>query len=104
MDIPVYCGFRHSICLLPGVEAQHLDYDGLASFVRRFQPRFDRVFIVLRAGILHQPEYEPEWRAAFGSFITDLVYGRLERYPGVTSGPEVRRTHVFAVDIAQIAP
>lgn len=103
MDIPVYCGFRHTLCLLPGASEQFLDHAGLRAFLKSPAGDFERAFLVLRAGIpTNSAEDEAQWRETFGPFIADLVFRRLGAYPGISGGPEVRRTHVFTIDLPRL--
>jgi len=102
MDIPVYCGFRHTLCLLPEA-SQPLDYAGLHAFLDSHAGDFDRAFLVLRAGIpANSAEDEAQWGEMFGPFIADLVFKRFEAYPDISAGPEVRRPHVFAISLTSI--
>lgn len=102
MDIPVYCGFRHTLCLLPGASDQYLDYAGLCAFLKSHAGDFERAFLVFRAGIpTNSSADEAQWREMFGPFIADLVFKRLGAYPGISIGPDVRRTYVFTVDLAR---
>lgn len=39
---------------------------------------------------------------SFGPFIADLLFKRLVSYPGILAGLEVRRTHVFILDLAPL--
>ncbi len=103
MDIPVYSGFRHTVCLLPKDSQQFLDYPGLKVFLKNHIKDFDRAFVLLRAGIPNtSPGDEAQWKEAFGPFVTDLVFNRLADYPEISPGPEVRRSHVFCIDLKNL--
>lgn len=103
MDIPLYCGFRHTVCFMPWqVEARHPRYEVLRDFLKRRGADFRRVFIVIRAGLPDDAGAEAQWQRYFGPFITDLIYGRLASYPGIRLDERTGSYYVFSVSWAEL--
>lgn len=98
MDIPMYCGFRHSLCFVPSNDAvYHPSFEQIQVYLNRHCREYNRIFIVLRAGLPPEPLFEPRWNAYFGPFITNLVFGRLSQYPVITPLPPVKDAFIFQV-------
>lgn len=96
MDIPLFCGFRQSLCFMPwDIKERHFQYDDLHSFLRKNRHRYRNVFIVIRAGLPPEPAFEAQWRAHFGDFVTDLVYGRLSACPEISHRETLEDAFVF---------
>ncbi len=103
MEIPLYCGFRRTVCFMPWlVEERHPRYEVLRDFLKRRGGDFRRVFIVIRAGLPDDPGAEAQWQRYFGPFITDLIYGRLAAYPGIRLDKRAENFYVFSIDCAEL--
>ncbi len=98
MDIPLVCGFRQTLCFMPwDIEARHFQYDDLLCFLRKNRHRYRNVFIIIRAGLPPEPVFEAQWRAYFGDFVTDLVYGRIGACPEISHCETLEDAFVFVV-------
>lgn len=98
MDIPLYCGFRQSLCFMPWEHDEwHLQYAVLQRFLAVNGSRYHRIFLIIRAGLRPEPFFEERWRARFGDFITDLVYGRLSDYPEIAPLASLDDAFIFTV-------
>jgi len=104
MDLPAYRGPRRCLSFFPleGAEYQ-LTRENLADFLKPRIGRVDRAYIVLRRVTYTEPSYEPQWRRYCGDFITDLVYGRADRYPGIRPLANLKDGFVFEVDTTHIS-
>jgi len=98
MDIPLYCGFRHSLCFVPSNnEVYHPSFEQIQTYLNRHCSEFNRIFIIIRAGLPAEPMFEPRWNAYFGPFITNLVFGRLSQYPFITPLNPLKDAFIFQI-------
>lgn len=96
MDIPLYCGFRRSLCFIPGEhEDLHPEFEVIQNFLMHHQQRFQQVYLIVRSGFPDEEGFEAQWKAYTGPFITDLIYGRMDQYPGIRRIVKLRDAHVF---------
>ncbi len=97
MDIPMYCGFRHSIAVFPEASPeQHLAYADLEAFAARHDGRLGSIYLVFRGGETAGQIFADVFRSHFGPFVGDLMEGRLDNYPGIRPVAVLEDAHVFA--------
>ena len=97
MDIPLYCGFRRSLCFIPGEhEDVHPEFETIKDFLLHHRDRFEHVYLIVRSGFPDEEGFEAQWKAYTGPFITDLVYGRMDHYPGIRRITKLRDAHVYS--------
>jgi len=100
MDIPMYCGFRHSLCFIPSSPKTSLpSREQIQTFLERHGREFDRIYIIIRAGFPDEPLFEPRWNDCCGPFITSLIYHRLGAGPTITPLPRVKDAFLFEMTI-----
>jgi len=100
MDIPMYCGFRNSLCFIPSSPESSLpSYDQIHIFLQHHGKEFNRAFIVIRAGFPDEPLFDPRWTGCCGPFIADLIYHRLDAYPDITPLPRVKDAFLFEMTV-----
>lgn len=105
MDIPIYCGFRHTLCFMAWeFPERYLTYETVTRFAALHPKRFEHIYLVVRKGLPIDSANEKEWRRLLGPFITDLVFGRAAPYPGITPLPPLRDTCLFEVSLADRIP
>ncbi len=94
--IPFYFGqrpviIRYDIHFPEG----HIGYESLVAYAERYCGDYDRIFLVTEAKG-HQKS-EEQWRIKAGGFITDLVFGRVDGYPGLERLDVLEHGSVFRI-------
>jgi len=93
VDIPFFISGRRTLSFSPYPITEYATYDLIESYSRRHCASFENVFIVL-------PNYdmsEEQWRAKYGNFFADLMFGYIEKYPGITLVQRLQDSFVFKV-------
>jgi hypothetical protein len=93
VDIPFFISGRRTLSFSPYPITEYPTYDLIESYSRRHCASYENIFIVL-------PNYdmsEEQWRAMYGNFFTDLMFGYIEKYPGVTLVQRIEDSFIFKV-------
>ena len=94
VDIPFYLGRPAAVSFSPYPFTDYPEYEGIIAFVQNHCKSYRRFYLVRRAN----PTWDrDEWQRAYGSFIADLMVGRVQDYPGI-----VVEGHLSDADVFQI--
>ena len=72
-----------------------LEYDQVMAYARRNCSKYEHIYLVLQNHIYNRGEVG--WLRHFGPFVTDLVFERADRYPGIF--PLARLSDSFMFEI-----
>ncbi|MFP4499807.1 MAG: hypothetical protein ACLFTT_02300 [Candidatus Hydrogenedentota bacterium] len=105
-DLPLFCGRRQGLCFFPDTDSKyHLRAGILQRFLRDRVGKFDQCYLVIGRVTYDEPGFEKQWRALCGGFVTDLIYGRAETWPGIREVVRLDDAYVFEVDVLEfVAP
>jgi Dolichyl-phosphate-mannose-protein mannosyltransferase len=93
VDIPFFLSGRRTMSFSPHPITEYATYELIESFSRRHCATYENIFIVL-------PNYdlsEEQWRAVYGDFFADLIFGQIEKYPAITLVQRLADSTVFKV-------
>ncbi len=105
-DLPLFCGRRQGLCFFPDTDPKHHLRAGiLQRFLRDRVGKFDQCYLVIGRVTYDDANFEKQWRALCGGFLTDLIYGRAETWPGIREVVRLDDAYVFEVDVLEfVAP
>jgi 4-amino-4-deoxy-L-arabinose transferase-like glycosyltransferase len=93
VDIPFFLSGRRTLSFSPYPITEYATYDLIESYSRRHCAAYQNIFIILPNHGLS----EEQWRAVYGNFFADLIFGEIEKYPAITLVQQLEDASVFKV-------
>ena len=93
VDIPFFLSGRRTLSFSPYPITEYATYVLIESYSRRHCAAYQNIFIILPNHGLS----EEQWRAVYGNFFADLIFGRIEKYPAITLVQQLEDASVFKV-------
>lgn len=93
VDIPFFLSGRRTLSFSPYPITEYATYDLIESYSRRHCAAYQNIFIILPNHGLS----EEQWRAVYGNFFADLIFGQIEKYPAITLVQQLEDASVFKV-------
>jgi 4-amino-4-deoxy-L-arabinose transferase-like glycosyltransferase len=100
VDIPFYLNRSGAVSFSPYPYTDYPEYDKIMAYSNKHCQEYEHIYLVLRNDIPPWAEglgFEREefFEHYYGSFITDLVFGRMQQYPGVILLDRLSDNYVF---------
>jgi len=93
VDIPFFLSGRRTLSFSPHPITEYATYELIESYSRRHCALYENIFIILPNHGLS----EEQWRALYGNFFADLIFGQFEKYPAITLVQQLEDASVFKV-------
>ena len=93
VDIPFFLAGRRTLSFSPYPITEYATYDLIESYSRRHCAAYRNIFIILPNHGLS----EEQWRAVYGDFFADLIFGQIEKYPAIMLVQQLEDASVFKV-------
>jgi 4-amino-4-deoxy-L-arabinose transferase-like glycosyltransferase len=79
VDIPFFLHRGSTLSFSPYPYTDYPTYEKIMAYARRYCRDYDNIYLVLR----RHSASEEDWRFYLGDFFADLVFGRVQNYPGI---------------------
>jgi len=93
VDIPFLLGRQCVISFSPYPYSDYFEYSTAMIYVGKHANKYDHVYLVIRKRF----DSEKIWKKFYGAFISDIVHGKLEKYPGIIHLDSLRDGYIFEV-------
>ena len=94
VDVPFHLGRPVAVSFSPYPYNNYPEYKTIMLFCERNHQTFDNFYLVIRK----RYQKEVDWQIAYGSFITDIVFERLDDYSGIKPIVVLQDGYVFQVE------
>jgi len=92
--IPFYFEHPAAISFSPYPYTNYPEYETIQALSCAKPDEYENVFLIVR----DRYDQESDWLEDFGQFITDIIYGRTARYPGVSLLESLEDSYIFQMD------
>lgn len=93
MDVPFFLNRGLTISFSPYPNTDRPTYEGIMAYCRNHCNDYSNIYLILSS----YSTTEEQWRADYGDFFADLVFGRPENYPDVIPLQQLDDASVFKV-------
>lgn len=93
VEIPFFFGHRAALSYSSYPTTDYLTYQGLLDYLAAHGSEYERVYVA----VARHPMREEEWAAAYGPFVTDLIFGPTRGYPCIVPLARLQDGYVFEI-------
>jgi hypothetical protein len=93
VDIPFLLARKCVISFSPYPYSDYLEYNTTMTYVCKHADKYDQVYLVLRKRF----NSKDTWQKSYGAFISDIVHGNMEKYPGIIQITSLSDGYIFEV-------
>lgn len=79
IDIPFYLQREATVSFSPYPYTEYPTYEKIIAYARKHCGEYRKIYLVLH----RSDRREQEYRSRYGEFFTDIMYGRVEKYPEI---------------------
>jgi hypothetical protein len=95
VDVPFFFDRTAAVCIYAYPQNDYLEYDQVMAYARRNCSKYEHMYLILRNHVYNRGELG--WLRHFGPFVTDLVFERADKYPGIIPLERFSSSFIFEV-------